>query len=456
MALSGRSRIVVGCAFVLVCLWAPTMALAHPLGNFTINTSASLVLRTDEVLLDYVVDMAEIPAFQERQKIDVDGDGSLSSEETAGYRRDACGELEGGLRFRVDGRPASLASRSSALSLPAGEAGLQTLRLSCLFRVALASGSTHDLSLEDANYPDRLGWREVTAAGDGATIVHSDVPSESLSHRLRSYPKDVRASDVRSARLTFRPGGAALPAQPASATAEPTSVGLLADFASRPDLSAGLVALMIVAAIGVGAVHALGPGHGKSLIGAYLVGSAGTLRHAMAVGAAVSVMHTASVLGLGVLVLSAERVFAPDRVYPWLGLASGLVALGLGAALLVSRLHALSERHRHEHPHPARPLSRRGLLALAFAGGILPSPSALIVLLGSVSIGRTALGLVLIAGFSIGLAASLVAVGTLAIRVHHVANGRLPAGLVRLAPVISAGCIALVGVVLTARGLFQV
>lgn len=456
--MSGRRRLLVVPLLVLGVLAAPAAARAHPLGNFTINTSASLVLRADEVLVDYVVDMAEIPAFQERQKIDVDGDGSLSSEEIAGYRRDACGGLEGGLHLRVDGRPAIPESRSSALSLPAGQAGLQTLRLSCLFRVELASDPTHDLSFEDANYPNGLGWREVTAAGDGATIVQSDVPSESLSHRLRSYPKGVRPSHIRSASLTFRAGGAALGTQPAGASAEPASDGVLGGFASRPDLTAGLVMLMIAAAIGVGAVHALGPGHGKSLIGAYLLGSAGTLRQAIAVGTAVSMMHTASVLGLGLLVLSAERIFAPERVYPWLGLASGLVALGLGAVLLVSRLRALSERrrHGHEHPHPARPLSRRGLIALAFAGGILPSPTALVVLLGSVSIGRTALGLILIVGFSVGLAASLVAVGALAIRARHMAIGRLPAGLMRLAPVVSAGCIALVGVVLTARGLFQV
>jgi nickel/cobalt transporter (NicO) family protein len=169
-------------------------------------------------------------------------------------------------------------------------------------------------------------------------------------------------------------------------------------------------------------------------------------------------MHTASVLGLGLLVLSAERLFAPERVYPWLGLASGLVALGLGAALLVSRLHALSERrrHGHDHPHPARPLSRRGLIGLAFAGGILPSPSALVVLLGSVSIDRTALGLVLIAAFSLGLAGSLIGVGALAIRVRDIATGRLPARLMRLAPVLSASCIALLGLVLVGRGLFQI
>jgi ABC-type nickel/cobalt efflux system permease component RcnA len=341
--------------------------------------------------------------------------------------------------------------------LPAGQAGLSTLRLGCVFAAGIAPAVTHEVRFEDHNYPDRLGWREVTAIGDGATIVRSDVPSESPSRRLRSYPTNVAPSNVRSASLTFRSGGAALHADFGAEAAGPVSGGLLAGFAVRADLSAGLIALMVVAAIGVGAVHSLGPGHGKSLIGVYLIGSGGTLRQAVAVGGAVSVMHTASVLGLGILVLSAERFFAPERVYPWLGLASGLVALGLGAALLVSRIHAFSARRAlgHDHPHPDRPLSRRGLLALAFAGGILPSPSALVVLLGSVSIGRTALGLVLIAAFSVGLAASLVAVGALALRARHLATGRLPAGLMRLAPVVSAGCIALVGLLLTTRGLVQ-
>jgi ABC-type nickel/cobalt efflux system permease component RcnA len=434
------------------------MAFAHPLGNFTVNTSASLVLRTDEVEVEYVVDMAEIPTFQERRTIDADGDGTLSSEESAAYRNAACTELESGLRLDVDATRARLAMHASDLSLPLGQAGLQTLRLSCTFRAMVAPGPAHDLAFEDANYPDRVGWHEVTAAGDGATIVRADVPAASPSRHLTSYPKNVRPSNVRSASVAFRPGGAALRAPSTDGTMTQTSGGILADFASRPDLSAGLIALMIGAAIAVGAIHALGPGHGKSLIGAYLVGAGGTLRQAVAVGGAVSVMHTASVLGLGLLVLSAERLFAPERVYPWLGLASGLVALGLGAALLVSRLHALSERrrHGHDHPHPARPLSRRGLVALAFAGGILPSPSALVVLLGSVSIGRTGLGLVLIAAFSLGLAVSLIAVGVLAIRARDVASSRLPASLVRLAPVVSAGCIALAGVALTARGLFQI
>jgi nickel/cobalt transporter (NicO) family protein len=455
--LSVPRRVLVVSLLVLGVLSVPVLAHAHPLGNFTINTSAALVVRADEVVVDYAVDMAEIPTLQEQRRLDPDGDGTPSAEEETAYRSAACEDLRRGLRLRIDGAAAPLTLRSSGFSLPAGQAGLSTLRLRCVFTTVIDPAPVHDLRFEDRSYPDRLGWREVTAAGDGATIVRSDVPRESPSDRLRSYPTGVAPSHVVTASLAFRPGGAALPTEAGPGVAAPATGGFLAGFAARPDLSAGLIALMIAAAVGVGAIHALGPGHGKSLIGAYLIGADGTLRQAAAVGAAVSVMHTASVLGLGLLVLSAERVFAPERVYPWLGLASGLVALGLGAALLVSRIHSLSEgRHGHDHPHPDRPLSRRGLVALAFAGGILPSPSALVVLLGSVAIGRAALGLVLIAAFSAGLAASLVAVGVLAIRARHVATGRLPAGLMRLAPVVSAACIALVGLALTGRGLLQI
>jgi nickel/cobalt transporter (NicO) family protein len=450
----GGKRCVLLVALVLALLAVAGPALAHPLGNFTINTAARVVVRPDTVLVGYVVDMAEIPAFRERQAIDRDGDGAVSASESAAYRAASCGRLAGGVRTEIDGRATPLVPGGSTLAFPPGQAGLRTLRLVCHLSAPVADRATHRLVMRDVNYLDRIGWHEITAAGDLATITTSTVPTASPSDLLRSYPKGVLPIDVRSASIGFRPGGPALAVDRPSAAA-PTSGGLLADLAARPDLSAIAVAAMVVVALAVGAVHALGPGHGKALIGASLVGSGGTLRQAVAVGAAVSVMHTASVLGLGVLVLSAEQLLSPERVYPWLGLASGLVALVLGSTLLISRIHSLAERrrHGHDHPHPARPLSRRGLVALAFSGGILPSPSALVVLLGSVSLGRTALGLLLIAAFSVGLAASLVAVGALAIRARGFADGRLPRGVLRLAPVGSAALIAVMGLALTARGL---
>jgi ABC-type nickel/cobalt efflux system permease component RcnA len=234
-----------------------------------------------------------------------------------------------------------------------------------------------------------------------------------------------------------------------------------------------------------GALHALGPGHGKTLMAAYLVGGGGRPKQAVAVGGAVAVMHTASVLALGFLVLSATRLFPPERVYPWLGLGSGLVALGLGAGLLVSRLgvwgdgrraslmhgadheHARDDGHHqhdehahggHAHAHAvpdASVLSRRGLLALAVAGGILPSPTALVVLLASVAFHRVAYGLGLIAAFSVGLATALIVVGILALRARDLVSRRMSSNVGRLVPVFSASAIVALGLLLTVRGFVQ-
>jgi ABC-type nickel/cobalt efflux system permease component RcnA len=179
-------------------------------------------------------------------------------------------------------------------------------------------------------------------------------------------------------------------------------------------------------------------------------------------------MHTASVLALGLLVFTLERTVTPEALYPWLGLVSGLVAIGLGASLLIARLSAwaASRRHdlHHDHGHPhahelpagVSPTSRRGLMALALAGGILPSPTALVVLTGSIQAHRVAYGVVLILAFSAGLAVALVAVGLGALRARETMARRLSTSWGRLIPVLSAGAIAGVGVFLAIRGAGQI
>jgi ABC-type nickel/cobalt efflux system permease component RcnA len=423
-------------------------------------------------VIDYVVDMAEIPAFRERRTIDTDLDDRVGEDESAAYRESTCAALADGISLRVGGAPTPVASTGShALAFPAGAGGLSTLRLECRLAADATIAEATAISYVDRNFPDAIGWREVTAAGDGVRLAGADVPESSVSDRLTDYPDEQVPLGVRGASATATPGGPRLASLPepgaalaadASSTIDGRDGGLLASLIGRDDITPLLVAFMIAAAFGVGALHALGPGHGKTLIGAYLVGAGGSVRHAVGVGAAVSVMHTASVLTLGLLVLSAERFFAPERVYPVLGIASGLIALGLGSALLVSRIHAATHgptTHAHDHDHdhdhgPSAdaPLSRRGMLALAFSGGILPSPSALVVLLASVSLGRTALGLVMIGAFSIGLAAALIGVGIVTLRARDAAERRFAERAARLLPIGSAAAIAAMGVFLTVRG----
>lgn len=461
-----------------------TPALAHPLGNFTVNVYGGLIVQPGAIVVDYVVDMAEIPAFRERRAIDANLDDRVDEQESLAYRDTTCASLANGVGVRLDGAYVPLTSTGlNSLAFPQGTGGLPTLRLECRLMGAVAIGADATVAYVDRNFPDTIGWREVTAVGDGVTLSNSDVPTVSATSRLTSYPGSELPPDVRRADLLATTGGPRLEALPqpgaSEQAAESSAIegrdgGLLASLVGRKEITPLLVAAMMLVALGVGALHALGPGHGKTLIGAYLVGAGGSVRHAVGVGAAISVMHTASVLTLGLLVLSAERVFAPERIYPVLGLASGLVALGLGSVLLVSRIHAETEMHEgsphdhdheHEHSHDSgvdgrdassiSPFSRRGLMALAFSGGILPSPSALVVLLASVSLGRTFLGLVLIAAFSLGLAGALIGVGILTLKARDLAERRSTARAARLLPLASAGAIAAMGLFLTVRGAIQ-
>jgi ABC-type nickel/cobalt efflux system permease component RcnA len=188
---------------------------------------------------------------------------------------------------------------------------------------------------------------------------------------------------------------------------------------------------------------------------AYLVGTDSRIRHAVAIGGAVAFMHTVSVLGVGLIILALEQVLSPERIYPWLTVGSGAVVLALGSGLLATRMRARSaaREHGHEHAGPSASLSRPGLMALAVSGGILPSPTAVLVLLSTVAAGRVAFGLGLILAFSVGLAAALSGIGILVLRARRFVLPRLPGGMIRYAPVLGAAVIIAAGLYLTGTGL---
>jgi ABC-type nickel/cobalt efflux system permease component RcnA len=451
-------------------LMAPGAASAHPLGNFTVNTYAGLHLVPGEVRVEYVVDMAEIPTFQALPAIDTNHDGVGSSDELIAWAKGQAPQLVADLSLRVDGREAALAVGSSTATYRPGQGGLSCLRLEATFS-APVSGHSGSFSFTDRNFEGHVGWREVTAVGeDGERVSGSSVPTRSISDALLSYPQDLLSSPlhVTSATARFAPGasvGSASVTDPASGARPLVESGAFAALIQHRGLP--LVALAFLLAIAFGAWHALLPGHGKTLMAAYMVGAGSRARQAVAVGTAVAVMHTASVLALGLLVLTLEQTFRPEALYPWLGLLSGLVALGLGAALLITRIggwmasarHDAAHEHGHDHTHevPAEgALSRRGLLALALAGGILPAPSALLVLLASIEAHRVLFGLSLVVAFSAGLATALIAVGLGVFRLREALGRRMSSMWARLVPVVSASAIVGFGIFYSVRGLTQI
>jgi ABC-type nickel/cobalt efflux system permease component RcnA len=462
---------LLACAVVLGAIPA---AGAHPLGNFTVNRYAGIAVAPGQVTVRYVIDLAEIPAFQELQRIDPEGDGPGAGELAAWAERTAA-EVTSEAVVRIDDRPVPLEVGEAAAAVRPGQGGLSTLRLEAVL-VAELSERSGTLTFIDRNDPGRLGWREITAAGvDGVVLAASTVPATSVTDALRSYPDDLSSSPlaVTSMEARFRPGGAATEPPPESGTHDGAPVAApgasLASAVGRE--GAALMVLGVLVALAFGAWHALLPGHGKTLIAAALVGSAARVRQALAASVSVAAMHTASVVALGLAVVVLERAFAPEVVYPWLRVTSGLVAIGIGAGLVRrrwpsrwrSRGHPRGPRGEHdrqhdgEHAHlhevpPGDLLSRRGIAALAVAGGILPSPSALLVLLAALQRGRAAYGLGLVLAFSIGMAASLVAVGLGATKARAVVEGRAWRSAASLVPLGSAAAILVVGLVAAGTG----
>ncbi|MGF1481066.1 MAG: nickel/cobalt transporter [Cyanophyceae cyanobacterium] len=218
-----------------------------------------------------------------------------------------------------------------------------------------------------------------------------------------------------------------------------------------------------------GAGHALAPGHGKSMMAAYLVGAKGTPQQALLLSLITTIAHTASVFGLGVLALWASRYIMPEQLYPLLSFLSGLTVCGLGFWLLYQQLRHSSDCH-HAHHHLAEAVSLnvpeevpgaafsqlKSLVTLGIAGGIVPCPSALVLLLSAISLHREAYGIALLGSFSFGLAAVLAAIGLTAVYAYHWLE-RIPSGgmLSRYVPVLSAVVVIVAGTVLAAGAIIS-
>ena len=429
-------------------------AFAHPLGNFTINRFSQVQVNGDRIDLLYVIDYAEIPAFQEKQRIADDPT----------YVDRQVRQIAGGLVLEVGGQRVPLAINDQSVAFPMGQGGLQTMRLQILLSAVAPARGRQSASYRDNNYQGRLGWKEVVVQpADGAVLIASSAPAHSVTNALRLYPQDMLASplDVTEARFTFvSPLATSARTQPVLTSIAPGPLRSVTDrFAAliTPSrLTPSVLAWSLLAALALGALHALTPGHGKAVMAGYLVGARGTARHALELGVTITATHTAGVFLLGLVTLYAAAIVTPERLYPWVTLLSGLVIVGIGGSLLLARARTAWHGHDHGHEHAHEPIGRRRRIALGISSGIIPCPSALVVLLAAVSLHRVLFGVLLIVAFSVGLATVLTGIGLalaggfpLLVRLRAVGGRHVVARSMRLVPVLSALVVTAAGLGLT-------
>lgn len=587
-----RATLVAAVATVLL----PAVAFAHPLGNFTINHYAGVRVEPDRILLDVVIDQAEIPTFQARLDLDTDGDGEVSDAEVDAGRKVECEALRPSLDVRVDAAVQVLTLTEAGLAFPPGAGGLSTMRQVCGFRVDLAAplASGAKVTFADSSFAERLGWREIVAVGSDVSLVAADgsqLASSSVSTRLTKYPQELltRPLAQTSVALIATSGGPTLPpldiadagpldevwtepvpgqvsvASPGSgpaATAAPGAVVSVAPSAeatpavgaavpggvSAADLpaifrSADLTPLVLIVSLltaaALGAGHAVTPGHGKTLMAAYLVGTRGRPLHALGLGLSVSVSHTVGILVLAALVIGAQGVLAPDVVVRVAPVVAAISIVAIGGWMLVSELgrrrsrrlvaaahhldhaHPLVDHHdpahangdAHGHPHDAAhphdaggaaaletarahphatahahhhatthapqhdapdavehshggirhshlpaagsTITWRSLFVLGLAGGLIPSTSALLILLGSIAAGRPAFGFVLVVAFGFGMAAVMAGIGLAMVfargRLDRVGSGSPIGRATAYVPLVAAVLVFGLGLYLTAQ-----
>lgn len=532
--------------------------VASLLGNFTINQYCGLQLANNAVDVHYAVVFGQLPALRELHLADADGDGVTSQAERDAYAARLAPTFADQLQLMVNGVAIPLRATRWTTSLPTEQGGF-SLRMDVDFAgtwPAPADGSKHVVAFANQNYAGRFGWQEIAvAAAPSLNVFDTNAFSTSLTGGLTEALKAMPASGPLAERvihLAFvrgavpageqallpRPGtlpyaSAPTSIQPADATTAPWLVRetrRLIDLISTPNVPFHIALLALLAAAVLGALHAFSPGHGKTVVGAYLIGSRGTPRHALFLGVTVTITHTLGVFALGFATLFASRFVVPERLFPILSLVSGLIVLGMGLVLLRQRLrragatastgpryrnidpagavatgspftlvtssgaaigrHGLAfssaagagahrqddadHHHRHErfhhvhHHHHAQDLlmhshggamhshlppgveggqiTWRSLLALGISGGLVPCPSALVLLLATVALNKTGYGLLLVLAFSVGLAVTLTAVGLAFLYGRdRIGRPRPDARWPQWLPVVSAGAVTAVG-----------
>ncbi len=449
-------------------------AFAHPLGNFTINHYVGLHIEPSVTTVTFVLDFAEIPTFQIRR--DLSESAELSQDQIAGLATSTCADATRHIDLASDGTQIVLTAAAESAEFLPGQGDLDTLRITCRFEFPTPDQFPSTIEIADRTFSDRVGWREIVITSEGVDI-ESEALTSSPTNALRSYVSGSSIRDDRTAAVTLvqlgpGTGPDVLEEEPDPATA--TLIDRIGGVLSAERLETTPIFLAVAAALGLGFAHALAPGHGKTLVAAYLVGNRGTWRHAVGLGFTVAVSHTVGVAALGVVTLLASSAFEPAAVYPILATLSGVIVFGMGVYLVIRSIrsgrarrsipehdhpdsdhgHSHSHDHAHGHTHELpQTITWRGLVALGVSGGLVPSASAVVLLLGAISLGRTGLGVLLVALFGVGMSAALVGTGLLVVGAERLGSSLLTElpwlnTLRKALPVVMAWVVLFVGALL--------
>ena len=520
--------VVIGLAFTVTC----SQALAHVFGYHAIDHFVLVEIEPDAITLKMDILLAEIPTASLMATADGDRDGELSEEESetlvTGYEKD----LRRDLRIRLNGTPVVLEFEGGSASVVADVCPAPQLQMIFYFRATrpAPNAGANTMYVHDLCNIGTVGTRDIEfwTQDNGRVGIGEATKVDSRDAEVYEQMGGIVPPDYREATVSFEitdstagPGpvepGGDQPASRSRATTKESSklVTLLGNVAESH--SAGVLLAALGLAFVFGMLHAAQPGHGKTLVAAYLVGSQGKVRHAVLLGLIVTLTHTFSVYVIALFVLLGVKGAEDVSVILWLKFASGVGIAAIGAWMLIRAVrkkglphvhlggghnhhhgHVLSHDHDHDHTHahehdhdhghthahdhdhdhthahdhdhdhahdhghahshdheaakePVEPPSLKRLLALGITGGIVPCPDGIVMILLAAYLGVIGFGIMLLVGFSLGLAATLVAIGILVVRGSKLITRRLkrPGRVFQWASTVSATVITLIGLAMT-------
>ncbi len=466
-------------------LFLAVSAFAHPLGNFSVNQFSQLDVNKNQIKLLQVLDLAEIPTFQLKNELDTDKNNVFSNEEINAYAQKITPDISSKLSLTVNNQNVPWQVVSKVAQTVEGAGSLQTLRIEWNFLADVKNAEQNRVSFANNNFAERLGWNEIIIIRtDNVNIFDSTAFGNSLTNALKTYPENQINSPLneRKAEFSFSTNALNSTAKPLQNRDGEMSAIIqkdrLAELIALPEITPTVALFGLLLAFGLGAMHALSPGHGKTVVGAYLVGSRGNVKHAAFLGLTVTITHTIGVFALGLITLFASNYILPEKILPFLNFVSGLLVFFIGITLFKERLfsifgwkpnhhghtHSHDENHSHHshdefththdghtHSHlPPEEITWKNLLGLGISGGLLPCPSALVLMLSAISLGRIGYGIILTLVFSLGLAATLTSVGLIFLYLGKVfSNSKFGEyRIIKTLPVFSAFVIACFGAII--------